>query len=135
MKYNIRLYCIRMSIASLAGAGVFGVLREIVPVSPEMVGNSLIVFIGLGVLATVLFNEMFKLYADMIISQFLVGRKAYEDEDHRKLCHRAETIKTIANRNMKTGETSKGLPVKEHIVVPYEDMLRIWDIADHMKWG
>jgi hypothetical protein len=76
-----------------------------------------------------------KWYRNRVISDFMKGRKAYEDEDHTKLCAKAERIKSIANRHMKSGEMPNGIPKKSHVVVPYEDLLRIWDIADKIKWG
>lgn len=76
-----------------------------------------------------------KMYRNYVITQFLKGRKAYEDEDHKKLCAKAERIKAISNRHMKSGELPNGIPNKSHVIVPYEDLLRIWDIADKIKWG
>ena len=77
---------------------------------------------------------MLNWYRQRVISQFLKGRKQYEDEDYRKRCHRLEVIKKIANRHMTAAEMPNGIPAKRHVVVPYEDLLRIWDIADNLKW-
>ncbi|ARB06081.1 hypothetical protein FDH38_gp027 [Dinoroseobacter phage vB_DshS-R5C] len=59
--------------------------------------------------------------------------KRYEAEDRKLLKQRALRIKAIANRHLNAAQlTSRPVPVKEHVVVPYEDLLRMWDIADHI---
>ncbi len=46
---------------------------------------------------------------------------------------RALAIKKIANRHLDAAVLCKRpYAVKKHFVVSYEDMLRIWDIADHI---
>lgn len=139
MKYSIRIYCTRMSIAALAGAGMMGVLREIVPVSPEMVGISLIVFLGLGVLTSVVVNEILKfMYVDMINAQ-----KKYEQERYyRSYPHEREStrfekrmsiIMKIADTNMKKAQYGGHFPIVENVMVKWEDLLKIWNLAELAK--
>lgn len=46
---------------------------------------------------------------------------------------RALAIKKIANRHLDAARLGgPGFKVKEQFLVSYEDMLRIWDIADHI---
>ncbi|HEY7823751.1 MAG TPA: hypothetical protein VIG24_12995 [Acidimicrobiia bacterium] len=61
-------------------------------------------------------------------------RKAWEEEDRQKQVRRAKSIKAICNRHMDAAVLCKRpYRVKEHFVVSYEDMLRIWDIACHIE--
>lgn len=49
--------------------------------------------------------------------------------------NRMKTIKKIADRNMeKACPSGKFLPVRDSVVISYEDLLRIWDIADKALW-
>ena len=58
----------------------------------------------------------------------------YQREDQAKFDTQMDAIMRIANQNMKQAELRKGgLPVREHVVVPYDDLLKIWDIASHAK--
>ena len=75
------------------------------------------------------------MYRKRVISDFLKRSQVYEDEDYTKLYAKAEKIKSIANRHMRSGELPNGIPIKSNVIVPYEDLLRIWDIADKIKWG
>lgn len=139
MKYNIRIYCTRMSIAALAGAGMMGLLREIIPVSPEMKGNSLIVFLGLGVLTTLLVNEILKfMYVDMINAQKKYERERYyrsypNDRKSTRFEKRMSIIMQIANKNMNQANAGKKFPVRETVVVRWEDLLKIWELAELAK--
>jgi hypothetical protein len=56
----------------------------------------------------------------------------YQGEDQEVFDSRMNQIKELANKNMKQAEF-RNLPVREHVVVPYEDLLKIWDIADRAK--
>ena len=55
----------------------------------------------------------------------------------REESHRLDMdeIKTIADSYMKKVEYTKGrmFPVRDTVVVNYEDLLRIWDIADRQR--
>ena len=39
----------------------------------------------------------------------------------------------IANRNMKKGELPKGHCNLEHVLVPWEDLMKMWDIAERIQ--
>lgn len=139
MKYSIRIYCTRMSIASLAGAGMMGLLREIVPVSPEMVGNSLIVFLGLGILTSVLINETLKFsYVNMINVQKKEEKERYyrsypEHRESTRFEKRMSIIMAIADQNMKKAQYGGHFPIVENVMVKWEDLLKIWDLAELAK--
>lgn len=57
----------------------------------------------------------------------------YQREDQALFDRRMNRIKELANQNMEQAELKNGLPVRDHVVVPYEDLLKIWDIADRAK--
>jgi hypothetical protein len=57
----------------------------------------------------------------------------YQREDQALFDHRMNRIKELANQNMKKAEYKNGLSFMDHVVVPYEDLLKIWDIADRAK--
>lgn len=58
----------------------------------------------------------------------------YQREDQQSFDTKMDAIMRIANKNMKQAELRKGgLPVRDHVVVPYEDLLKIWDIASNAK--
>lgn len=57
----------------------------------------------------------------------------YQREDQALFDKRMNRIKELANKNMKQAEFKNRQPVREHVVVPYEDLLKIWDIADRAK--
>lgn len=57
----------------------------------------------------------------------------YQREDQALFDQRMNRIKELANKNMKQAELKNGLPVRKHVVVPYDDLIRIWDIADRAK--
>lgn len=63
-------------------------------------------------------------------------RKAHVQDDSEIRAaqkRRALAIKKIANRHLDEAVLCKRpYRVKEHFVVSYEDMLRIWDLADHI---
>jgi hypothetical protein len=58
----------------------------------------------------------------------------YQREDQAAFDTRMNAIMRIANENMKKAELGRGLPVKDHVVVPYDDLLKIWDIAENAKF-
>lgn len=57
----------------------------------------------------------------------------YQREDQAKFDTQMNTIMQISSQNMKQAELRRGLPVREHVVVPYEDLLKIWSIASNAK--
>lgn len=58
----------------------------------------------------------------------------YQREDQQSFNTKMESIMRITNKNMKQAELRKGgLPVRDHVVVPYEDLLKIWNIASNAK--
>lgn len=59
--------------------------------------------------------------------------KRYQREDQATFDKRMKTIMWLANKNMAQAELIRGLPVRDHVVVPYDDLLKIWDIADRAK--
>lgn len=139
MKYNIRIYCTRMSIAALSGAGMMGLLREIIPVSLEMQGNSLLVFLGMGVLTTIVVNEILKfLYIDMVMANKQAGKDRYyktypEQRNSTRFEKRMSIIIQIANKNMDKANAGKKFPVRDTVVVECEDLLKIWNLAELAK--
>ena len=140
MTYSIRIYCTRMCIALLAGVGMTGLLKEIVPVSPEMVGNSLIVFVAiLGVLTTVGVNEILKfMYVDMINAQKKHERERYyrsypEHRESTRFEKRMSIIMKIADTNMKKAQYGGHFPIVENVMVKWEDLLKIWNLAELAK--
>jgi len=58
----------------------------------------------------------------------------YQREDQQSFDTKMDAIIRIASKNMKQAELRKGgLPVRDHVVVPYDDLLKIWDIASEAK--
>lgn len=47
--------------------------------------------------------------------------------------NRMTSIKNIANKHMKSAQYGRHFPVREDVLVPWEDLLRIWNIADLAK--
>lgn len=43
---------------------------------------------------------------------------------------RMKIIKKIADRNMQKAQCGGHFPVRDDVVVPWEDLLKIWDVAD-----
>ncbi|ANJ20752.1 hypothetical protein HYO99_gp18 [Roseobacter phage RD-1410W1-01] len=88
-------------------------------------------FFVLGVIAFGLVRG----YPELVTREVLAKRNQYDDEDHAKRVSRIKIIQGICNRNMATAEGRNKLPIKSHVVVPYEDMLRIWDNADKITYS
>jgi hypothetical protein len=62
---------------------------------------------------------------------FWSKKKPAKGNDNLKLFEkRMQIIKTIADRNMKPAQCGKHFPVRDSVVVSWEDLLKIWDIAD-----
>jgi len=60
--------------------------------------------------------------------------KIYQREDQKSFDTKMDAIMRIARNNMKQAELGKErLPVREHVVVSYDDLLKIWDIASNAK--
>ena len=43
---------------------------------------------------------------------------------------RMQIIKSIADKNMKTAQCGGHFPIRDHVVIEWEELLKIWDIAD-----
>jgi len=55
-------------------------------------------------------------------------------ENKRVRARFAEIIMKIADRNMKKAEVGKnGKAIKDSVVVPYDDLLNIWRVAEEIK--
>ena len=63
----------------------------------------------------------------------LTNRERYQRENQANFEKRMRAIMQIANRNMEKTQCGKHLPVRDTVVVPYNDLLRIWDIAERAK--
>jgi hypothetical protein len=62
---------------------------------------------------------------------FLKKKKITKSNDNLKLFEkRMRAIKTIADHNMETAQYGKHFPVRDSVVVSWEDLLKIWNIAD-----
>jgi hypothetical protein len=90
-----------------------------------------IAFFVLGVVVFRLIQEL----SEQVQRQTLEKRNKYDDEDHEKRLKRIKIIQEICNRHMATAEGRNRLPVKEHVVIRYDDLLKIWDNADHIQYS
>ena len=43
---------------------------------------------------------------------------------------RMQIIKSIADKNMKKAQCGGHFPIRDHVVIEWEELLKIWDIAD-----
>ena len=58
-------------------------------------------------------------------------KKKYQGNDNLELFKkRMRAIKLIADQNMAKAQCGGHFPVRDDVVVAWEDLLRIWDIAD-----
>lgn len=89
------------------------------------------VFVVLGLTAFALVRG----YPELEKREWIEMRNRYDDEDHAKRMSRVRIIQNICNQNMKTAEGRNSLPIKEHVVVPYDDLLRIWDNAGRIEYS
>lgn len=110
-------------------AGVYGVSNELGGPKDEPLFWMMFVVLGLTIFAVV------KAYPQAVIDHFLVSRRYYEDQDHRRRMHRVKIIQKICNENMKSAELGGSFPKKEHVVVKYDDLLRIWDNAGCIEYS
>ncbi len=62
-------------------------------------------------------------------------QERFQREDQVKFDAKMDAIKHLANKNMKKAEVGRFFPVRDHVVVSYDDLLKIWDIADRAKMG
>jgi hypothetical protein len=76
-----------------------------------------------------------KYHAAWMDPEQIKRRNQYEEEDYQLLRKRLDTIMTITNRNMRKVETGYGRvpPHNLHVLVPHEDLMKIWNIADITK--
>lgn len=109
--------------------GVYGLADEMF--GPKDEPLFWMAFFVLGVIAFGLVRG----FPELVERETLQKRNQYDDEDHAKRVKRIQIIQQICNRNMATAEGRNKLPIKSHVVVPYEDMLRIWDNADHITYS
>ncbi len=61
-------------------------------------------------------------------------REIWEEEQYQKQLGRVKTIEKIANRHLDSARL--GGPhynVKEHVLISYEDLLKIWDLAGRVR--
>lgn len=137
MKYNIRLALARYTIAAFACAGIMGATREIAVMS----GLNLIygAYIILALISAVYINTFLqRTYPYWVRENLRAGRERYyktypEQRETVRLKKRCQAIMNIANQNMKKGELPKGHRNLEHVMVPWEDLLKMWDIAERIQ--
>ncbi|ANJ20668.1 hypothetical protein HYO98_gp11 [Dinoroseobacter phage DS-1410Ws-06] len=89
------------------------------------------IFVVLGLTAFALVRG----YPELEKREWIEARNKYDDEDHAKRMSRVRIIQNICNQNMKTAELGKPFPKKEHVVVRYDDLLRIWDNAGRIEYS
>ncbi len=64
----------------------------------------------------------------------LTSAQIWAEEDRQKQIRRARTIEQIANRHL--DQARLGGPhynTKSHVLISYEDLLNIWDLAGRLK--
>lgn len=141
MTYNIRIYCTRMCIAVLAGAGFFGVFWETISplVDTQMQMNVLLVTFSLALLMSLFINWFLKHpYLFWNDYQRAVEREKYyktypDQRESVRFKNRMSTIMRIADINMNQAKAGRGFPVRDTVIVKYEDLLKIWDIAERSR--
>ncbi|ANJ20819.1 hypothetical protein RDp07_gp08 [Roseobacter phage RD-1410Ws-07] len=89
------------------------------------------IFVVLGLTAFALVRG----YPELEKREWIETRNKYDDEDHAKRMSRVRIIQNICNQNMKTAELGKPLPVKDYVVVKYDDLIRIWDNAGRIEYS
>ena len=109
--------------------GVYGISEELFGPNNEPLFG--IAFFVLGVIAFGLVHKFPKL----VQRETLEKRNQYDDEDHAKREMRINIIQQICNQNMKTAEHKNGIPFRRSVIVSYDDLLRIWDNADHIRYS
>lgn len=61
-------------------------------------------------------------------------REIWEEEQYQKQLGRAKTIEKIANRHLDSARLGgPNYNVKEHVLISYEDLLKIWDLAGRIR--
>lgn len=58
----------------------------------------------------------------------------YRKEDTRVSENMCKAIMKLANEQMAKCEHKNGIPFRSSVVVEYDNLLKIWDIADKLKW-
>lgn len=58
----------------------------------------------------------------------------YREEDTRVSENMCKEIMKLANDQLAKCEHKNGMPFRRSVVVEYDNLLKIWDIADKLKW-
>lgn len=58
----------------------------------------------------------------------------YRQEEHHISEMMCTSIMKLANQQMAKCEYKNGIPFRRSVVVEYDILLKIWDIADKLKW-
>ena len=140
MKYNIRLKLSILIISVLAGAGSFGLMHEIILMIGSLPSVGVIILIVLSLTITILVSQYMKTeLSHMFIHQYqhrLNSHKICDDfgQNNKNIFEkRMKTIMNIANENMNKAHYGRVFPVRNNVVVSYNDLLKIWDIAERAK--
>ncbi len=112
-------------------AGSYGLVEELFGYPPQNDPKAFVSFWVL-VLAMFLINEI---YAKVTREELISEWSKSEEEDRKRRLKRIMTIQKICNRNMKIAEGKNRLSPKAQIFVPYEDLIKIWDNADHLRYS
>lgn len=85
-----------------------------------------IMFICLGVVSYIIINTYRTLPEPK--------KKGVHDKDHQKIfSKRMQNIMIIADENMKSAQYGKTSPVRDTVLVLWDDLLNIWDIAEQTQ--
>jgi hypothetical protein len=129
-----RVRAIKSLILGFTWAGAYGVSREIMPVDTSLGPNAWVIPFGVLCLTMMI-----------LLTDGLPAAERRERELNRKKVRqwlgdhptnaerfkkRMQIIQKLANDRMKTAQYDKPYPIREHVLVPWNEMLAIWDLAN-----
>lgn len=128
-----RVRVIRSLILGFTWAGAYGISREIIPVDTSLGPNAWAIPFGVLCLTMLI-----------LLTDGLPAAERRERELNRKKIRslydgpsntdrfkkRMQIIQKLTNDRMKTAQYDKPYPIREHVLVPWNEMLAIWDLAN-----
>lgn len=133
-----KIYTITMVISALSMTGLYICLAELL--KPVMnINVQIILFLVVAALTLPMNYFLKNTYFRMVSEHKRMERKKELDLDfgqtNRSVFDKqVKAIIVISDRLMKTVHFGSPFPVRETVVVPYEDLMKIWSIASELKY-
>lgn len=124
---------IKSLILGFTWSGAYGVSREITPADTSLGAHAWwIPFIVLCLLMLILLHDGLPAAEQREKELNRKKLRSYYDgpSNREQFKNRMRFIQRISDKHMESAQYGKLHPVREHVVMPWEDLLKIWNIAN-----